>query len=113
MLLYSGTRVEFDDRLLTHLEIVVVNKLRRGESFLLSWRDGVAIGSGRAAIWLTPGVPVSFRFTTSRVPEIDREWIALLAAGDAESLGLVVVEEDGTPAQSGAVGAGGAGGQGY
>jgi hypothetical protein len=32
----SGTAVEFEDRALIHLQIVITNKLRRRESFLFS-----------------------------------------------------------------------------
>lgn len=97
---YDGTRVDFDDRLLTHLEIVIINKFRRGESFLLSWKDSVALGSGRAAIWLTPNIPIYFKFSGSRIPDINREWLARLADSAGGPQGLVVIGEDGALAQS-------------
>lgn len=41
-LVYDSTfTAEFDDRLLTHLQIVIGMKLRRGESFMFSWKDDV------------------------------------------------------------------------
>lgn len=33
---YDGQWVEFDDDVLAHLQIVIIGKLRRGESFLMS-----------------------------------------------------------------------------
>ena len=100
VLTYDGTRVEFDDRVLTHLQIVIVQKFRRGESFLLSWKDGVAVGSGRASLWLTPNAPVYFKFFGSRVPEINREWLALLSESADGPQGLLVIGEDGELAQN-------------
>ena len=37
-LVYETMVIPFEDRLLAHLQIVIVNKLRRGESFVMSWR---------------------------------------------------------------------------
>ncbi|SMQ74980.1 hypothetical protein [Agreia sp. VKM Ac-1783] len=34
--------IEFDDRALTHVQLVLGSKLRRGESFFFSWKDAVA-----------------------------------------------------------------------
>ena len=51
---YDGVLVEFDDRLLAHLQIVIVQKIRRGESFLMSWRDAAETGDGHSAIWIHP-----------------------------------------------------------
>jgi len=99
-IMYDGTRVDFDDRLLTHLEIVIVNKFRRGDSFLMSWKDSVALGSGRAAIWLSPAVPIYFKFYGSRVPEINRDWLATLADSADGPHGLIVLTENGALAES-------------
>lgn len=94
-LTYDGTVIEFDDRLLAHLQIVIINKLRRHESFAMSWRDSAAVGDGRSAIWLDPSIPLYFKFDGSRVPSIDREWIERLADSAASSTGLLVIDEQG------------------
>lgn len=94
-LTYGGTTVEFDDRLLAHLQIVVVNKLRRHDGFVLSWRDGEEMGGGRSAIWLDPSTPVYFTFDGSRVPGIDRDWLRRLADSADSSTGLVAMDESG------------------
>lgn len=99
-LIYDRTVVEFDDRLLAHLQIVLVQKFRREEAFLMSWINSVSIGDGRSAMWLTPTAPVYFRFSGSRVPEIDRGWLDLLSESAASSTGLVVVESDGKLARA-------------
>jgi len=95
---YGSVSIEFDDRVLTHLQIVIVNKLRKRESFAMSWRDSNAVGDGRSAIWIDPTIPLYFKFDGSRVPEIDRAWIAQLAASADSSTGLVVTGPAGEPA---------------
>jgi hypothetical protein len=100
-LVYESMAFEFDDRLLAHLQIVIVNKLRRGESFVMSWRVSADAGSGRAAIWMHPSLPLYFEFGGSRVPSINREWLGRLANSADSSLGLIVVGEDGTAPEAG------------
>ncbi|WIB15595.1 ATP-dependent DNA ligase [Curtobacterium sp. MCPF17_050] len=92
---YDSLVVVVDDRTLTHLQIVIVNKLRRGEAFLMSWKDAADVGSGRSSIWLHPNVLVHFKFDGSRVPVINERWLRELAASASSSRGLVVTREDG------------------
>ena len=92
---YDGLVVVVDDRTLTHLQIVIVNKLRRGEAFLMSWRDSVEAGSGRSAIWMHPQVLIYFKFDGSRVPAINERWLHELADSAESSRGLVVTTEAG------------------
>ncbi|MGO4299749.1 DUF7882 family protein [Leifsonia sp. RAF41] len=94
-LTYDSIVIEFEDRLLAHLQIVIVNKLRRRESFAMSWRDAPEVGDGRSTIWLDPSIPVYFKFDGSRVPAINREWVDQLAESAASSHGLVVTAEEG------------------
>jgi hypothetical protein len=92
---YDGLVVGVDDRTLTHLQIVIVNKLRKGEAFLMSWRDSVEAGSGRSAIWLHPQVLIYFKFDGGRVPTINERWLRELADSAESSRGLVVTTEAG------------------
>jgi hypothetical protein len=92
---YDGTALSLDDRLLTHLEIVVVQKFRRGESFLMTWLHDREAVEGRGSLWLTPGTPIYFRFSGSKVPTINEEWLQRLAGSAASSTGLVLTNEDG------------------
>ena len=94
-LAYEGLMIEFDDRLLVHLEIVIVNKLRRRESFSMSWRDAPEIGHGRSTIWLDPSIPLYFKFDGSRSPAIDRDWLEALGESAAGPHGLIVTDENG------------------
>lgn len=94
-LIYDSAVIEFDDRLLLHLQIVIVNKLRRHESFAMSWRDSPEIGDGRSTIWLDPSIPLYFKFSGSRTPSVNRDWIETLAESASSSNGLVVTDENG------------------
>ncbi|RDV43876.1 ATP-dependent DNA ligase [Leifsonia sp. ku-ls] len=91
----SSTVIAFDDRVLAHLEVVIVSKLRRKESFALSWREPADNGDGRTTIWIDPSIPLRFRFSGSRPPTLDRDWVERLAAAAASSSGLIAVDEDG------------------
>lgn len=67
--------VEIEDRALAHLKIVVLSKLRRGESFAYSWDIAPEEGSGRATLWISPAIPIEFLFHGSRPPALNRRWI--------------------------------------
>ncbi|WP_313540327.1 DUF7882 family protein [Leifsonia aquatica] len=97
-MLYDGTsRIEFEDRVLAHLQVVIVNKLRRQESFIMSWKEDQSTGGGRSSIWLDASLPLRFHFDGSKAPQIDREWIEQLLESAASSTGLIVVDEAGEP----------------
>ncbi|GAA0996532.1 DUF7882 family protein [Subtercola frigoramans] len=93
----AGTEIEFDDRVLTHLQIVIGAKLRRRESFFFSWKDDPSVGDGRSSIWLDSSVPLYFRFSGSRVPTINRDWITAMTASANSGAGLTFIEEPGEP----------------
>jgi hypothetical protein len=91
---YDGVLVEFDDRLLTHLQIVIVQKIRRGESFLMSWRDSTETGDGHSAIWIHPSQNLYFKFSGSKTPSINQEWLDRLMLSANGARGLLVMRED-------------------
>ncbi|UFS59674.1 DUF7882 family protein [Subtercola endophyticus] len=95
MLMYGSPSIEvsFDDRALTHLQIVITAKLRRRESFIFSWADSADIGSGRSSIWLDPSSTIFYRFYGSRVPAINREWIDVLMNSANSGGGLFFTAE--------------------
>jgi len=93
-LTYDSTLVvDFDDRVLAHLQIVIAAKLRRGESFTFSWRDDSAIGDGRTTIWLHPALPLVFKFLGGRQPEINRTWLSDLSNAANSATGLTITPE--------------------
>ena len=99
---YDGDRLQFDDRLLAHLQIVIVQKLRNNQSFLMSWMNVVSIGDGRTGIWLQAAIPLRFNFSGSRTPAVNRDWLHVLQQSADSSTGLVVTEENGKLARCGA-----------
>ena len=46
-LVHGSIAVDFEDRLLAHLQIVIVQRFRRNEPLVMSWLDSLAIGDGR------------------------------------------------------------------
>jgi hypothetical protein len=102
-LTYGRWTVEFDDRLLAHLQLVIVQRLRNQERFAMSWIDGVETGSGRSSIWVHPEGDLCFHFAGSRAPEINEEWVRTLTESARSSRGLIVTTEDGRIARSIAV----------
>ncbi|KHK98746.1 ATP-dependent DNA ligase [Microbacterium mangrovi] len=100
-LTYDKTvKADFEDRALTHLQIVMVNKLRRGEPFMFSWKDDASLGNGRTTIWVHPSVSLVFKFYGSRRPDVNPAWIEALAQTANAQFGLYLVPEPSGPAAS-------------
>ena len=93
-LTYDGSmKVDFDDRVLGHLQVVIGMKLRRGEAFYFSWKDDQRTGDGRTSIWLHPTIPLVFKYYGSRLPALNREWISVLEHSANTTQGLQILEE--------------------
>jgi hypothetical protein len=87
------TEVDFDDRVLVHLQIVIGAKLRRGESFFFSWKNDVQVGDGRTSIWMDASIPLAFKYAGGRVPTVNREWLEVLTASANSGSGLQYIPE--------------------
>ncbi|MDN4615312.1 ATP-dependent DNA ligase [Leifsonia sp. F6_8S_P_1B] len=94
----STTRIDFEDRVLAHIEVAIISKLRRRESFALSWRESSDGGNGRSTVWMDVSIPLRFRYEGSRPPKLDRDWVERLLSSASSSSGLLVTDEDGEPA---------------
>ncbi len=94
-LLYGrpAEEIEIEDRLLTHVKIVILAKLRRGEPFPFSFQHDANDGAGRSTIWLHPAIPLRFKFQDSQQPEIRREWLDLLMSAANSGDGLRLIPE--------------------
>jgi hypothetical protein len=94
-LYYGAARfeVEFDDRVLAHLQLVMTGKLRRSEAFLLSWATSSDRGSGRSMIWIHPTTDLHFQFAGNGRPSVNREWLERLAVLANTATGLYVTPE--------------------
>jgi hypothetical protein len=89
----DAARIDFDDRVLSHLQVVVGTKLRRGEPFFFTWRDELGTGGGRTSVWLHPNAHLVFKFHGSRSPKLNRLWLdALMVTANAPG-GLYLVPE--------------------
>ena len=82
---YDESRaIHLDDRVLAHLQIVVIDKLRRREAFALNLRsDGVMV-----TMWLTSFSALQFIYEGNRQPRINWPWVELLA-GEASLRGTL------------------------
>lgn len=94
-LLYGTPPTEhlIDDRILAHLQIVIVNKFRRNECFAFTLPASPAQGTGRQTLWLHPIVPVQFSFNGGRMPALNRTWIEQLMEEANSSRGLSLIPE--------------------
>ncbi len=74
---YAGDSqiVEVDDRVLAHLRLVTVTKLRRGESFPLTLRTA---GAATETLWMHASIPV--RFTLDEDVELERPMLVKMMA---------------------------------
>lgn len=101
----AGTEYELDDRILAHLKVVIAAKLRRNESFFVSWSIPPTVGSGRISLWLAPAVPLEIVFYGSREPQLNRIWIDVLAEMSHSPRGLVLISEaDAEAVKAGTIG---------
>lgn len=95
-LIYGSPAMElsFDDRTLSHLQVVIGSKLRRGESFFFSWAEqNDRRHSGKNSVWLSPGIPLMFKYSGGRAPTMNTEWLRLLDEIANSGRGLVLLPE--------------------
>lgn len=92
-LIYDGTKYTFEDRLLAHVKFAVGSRLRKQESFFLSWSCSPEEGSGRNSIWLSPACPLTFRFSGSRAPLINKTWLSVLSGTSHGGRGMIITGE--------------------
>ncbi len=89
----SATPIHIEDRALAHLKVVIATKLRRSESFTVSWRHPDDQPAGRSTIWLHPSIPLRFVFEDPEPAELSRRWIEDLAHSANSSGGIMLVAE--------------------
>ena len=90
---YEHTRVDFDDRLLAHLQHVIYNKLRRGESMAFTWTNEGGEDNARTSVWLHPAATLVFEISGVKSFELNREWLDQLAIAANAPAGLHTVPE--------------------
>ena len=75
---YDGTSepILIEDTTLAHLKIVIATKLRRQESFMMTWQPINGGLDQRATVWIHPSIPLQFGFDAANPPAIDPHLIA-------------------------------------
>ena len=78
--LYYGSDtapVTLPDRLLGYIKVITATKLRRGESFTLTW-SGAEDETGRSTIWLQPSIPLRFVFDSPEPEQLSGAYLRAL-----------------------------------
>ena len=89
----SATPIHIEDRALAHLKVVIATKLRRSESFTVTWRHPDGQPRGRSTVWLHPSIPLRFVFDDPEPAVLSREWIEELANSANSSGGITLIAE--------------------
>ena len=86
----SERPIRIPDRVLTHVKVVVAAKLRRGESFTMSWRHPEEDEGGRSTLWIEPSIPLRFVFGTAEPEALDPVLLQTYANAANSSSGLTI-----------------------
>jgi len=91
--LYYGNVEEpivMPDRVLAHLAAVATTKLRRSESFVVSWKGTAADGQGRTTLWLQPAIPLRFVYDQAEAMPLNPATLREMADQATSNGGLVL-----------------------
>jgi len=91
--LYYGTgtdAIELPDHTLAYLRVIATTKLRRSESFSVSWRHPDDVAGGRSTIWLHCSIPLRFEFDSAEAIQLDRAQLEEMAKAANSSSGLTL-----------------------
>lgn len=89
----TGDEIHIEDRARAHIKVVIATKLRRNESFTLSWKHPEGDPVGRSTIWLHPSIPLRFTFDEPETPQLNTKWIQELMQTASSTGGICLVEE--------------------
>lgn len=89
----TGRPIQVEDRALAHLKVVIATRLRRQESFTLSWEHPEGEDSGRSTIWLHPSIPLRFVFDDPQQPELNGRWIEAMMRSVDSTGGISLIDE--------------------
>jgi hypothetical protein len=82
--------IDIPDRVLAHLKVIIATKLRRGESFTISWNHPDYVAGGRSTLWMHASIPVRFIFESAEADSLDTGVLQRLASEAGRSGGLTV-----------------------
>ncbi|MBM3714716.1 MAG: hypothetical protein FJW64_03095 [Actinobacteria bacterium] len=86
----SQRPVVMPDLLMAHIKVVIATKLRRGESFTLSWQHPQGEEAGRSTLWIHPSIPLRFVFASVDPEVLDPAVLQRYATAANSSSGLIV-----------------------
>jgi hypothetical protein len=89
----AATPIGIEDRALAHLKVAIITKLRRGESFTVSWQHAAEQPRGRSTLWLHPNIPLRFVFDEPEPTELSRAWVEELMRSANSTGGILLVPE--------------------
>ncbi|MFI8634041.1 hypothetical protein ACIGEP_15765 [Microbacterium sp. NPDC077663] len=91
--LYYGnldSPIVMPDRILAHLAAVATTKLRRSESFVVSWKGTGADGEGRTTLWFQPSIPLRFVYDQAAAIPLNPATLREMADQATSNGGLVL-----------------------
>lgn len=103
--LYYGnidSPIVMPDRILAHLAAVATTKLRRSESFVVSWKGTGGDGEGRTTLWFQPSIPLRFVYDQSAAIALNPATLREMADQATSNGGLVLEADLDIPEISGA-----------
>ncbi|MEX0153807.1 hypothetical protein [Microbacterium sp. LMI1-1-1.1] len=86
----ANTSLPIHDRLLAYLQVVIATKMRRGESFTLSWTSAPGAPEARTTIWLQPAIQIRFVYDGTQPERLHPAYLHNLAAQANSSGGIIV-----------------------
>ncbi len=98
----SAPAIEIEDSLLRHLQVVIINKLRRDEPFAFHWdqhqaADDPSTSASHGTIWISRASQLYFSYHGPRTSgALNRAWLEQLMLASNSSGGLTALPE---PAQ--------------
>ena len=101
LLFYGSSErpIRIPDRVLAHVKVVIATKLRRGESFTMSWRHPEGEEGGRSTIWIQPSIPLRFVFGAVEPEMLDPALLQSYASGLTIDLDAAVPADAGESAR--------------
>ncbi len=85
---YGRAAFEIEDRVLAHLQTVIVQKVRRRDNFLLSFSERRRGVEEQIALWVSHNAHLHFAFSGSRRPELNQRWLEALMHASNSTIGL-------------------------
>jgi hypothetical protein len=96
----SAPAITIEDRLLKHLQAVIIMKLRRDEPFAFNWDAEPGVGEDRehpnashGTVWVSQSSHLYFRYDGTRSEKLNPAWIETLSKAAHSPRGLWAVPE--------------------